>query len=189
MANDQIPRKEDEYPDPNYPQSPRFIPVISTIVILVSIVVMWWMFNFHFQDEIGPEQPVPFSHRTHAGMKKIGCVMCHEGVFTSANAGIPPVQTCILCHEKIIITYPPIEKLRGMYIKNQPIEWVKTGDLPDYVYFNHSMHLSKNIDCSRCHGDVLQMDRIERVEDFTMGFCIQCHRDNNATIDCFTCHR
>ncbi|HEX2926540.1 MAG TPA: cytochrome c3 family protein [Ruminiclostridium sp.] len=179
----------DDYPDNAYPQKPKYIPVISSVIVILTIIFMVWIYNFHFQNEVGPKQPIPFSHRVHAGMKQISCVMCHEGVFTSSNAGIPPLQTCILCHEKIIIAYPPIQELRGLYAKNEPVQWIKISDLPDYVYFNHSVHLAKNIDCSRCHGNVLQMDRVERVQDFTMGFCIQCHRDNNATVDCFSCHR
>lgn len=190
MDNSKRPQgRMEDYPVGNYPQRPKYVNVVSSVIIVLTLIFMVWIYNFHFENKLGPKQPIPISHRVHAGMKQISCVMCHEGVFTSSNAGLPPVQTCILCHEKIIISYPPIEELRGLYVKNKPVEWVMINDLPDYVYFNHSVHLARNINCGRCHGNVQQMDRIENVESFTMGFCIQCHRDHSVTVDCFTCHR
>ena len=99
---------------------------------------------------------------------------------------MPPVETCMLCHQTIIIHYPEIEKLRGHFFSGKPVEWKKVINLPDYVYFNHSIHLNKGIDCSQCHGNVSSMDRIEEIKELKMGFCIDCHQKNNATTDCFT---
>jgi hypothetical protein len=141
-----------------------------------------------YPGSLGIEQPIPFSHRVHAGDKQISCLMCHSHALTRAVAGIPPVETCMLCHSRIIIHYPPIEEVRGHYEKKQPLLWARVSDLPDLVHFNHSVHLAAGFDCGRCHGAVKAMDRIVPQQRFRMGFCIQCHRENNATHDCFACH-
>jgi hypothetical protein len=137
---------------------------------------------------IGQKQPIPFSHRVHAGKKEIGCLMCHSHAFDHAVAGIPPVQTCVLCHMRIIIHYPPIEQVRRHFKQDEPIKWVRVSDLPQLVHFNHSVHLAAGFGCGHCHGDVKQMDRIVLYKQFKMGFCIQCHREHDATHDCFACH-
>jgi len=137
---------------------------------------------------LGAQQPISFSHRVHAGTKEIGCLLCHPGAWKTPVAGVPPVETCMLCHSRIIIHYPEIEKVRQRYERAQPIPWVRISNLPDLVHFNHSMHLAAGVDCGKCHGDIKAMDRVVLHQDFQMGFCIQCHRENNATHDCFACH-
>ena len=157
------------------------------IGILFGLVI--WGYRYHYNARIGPEQPIPFSHRLHAGKKQISCLMCHETVIRTARAGIPPVETCMLCHSRIIITHPQIQKLRRHYFERRPILWKQIYNLPDFVYFNHAVHIHRGIDCSLCHGNVSEMDRVELVIPHTMGFCIGCHRKTGATHDCFTCHR
>ena len=138
---------------------------------------------------LGPRQPIPFSHRVHVHVKQLSCLMCHTGVARSSRAGIPPLQTCLLCHNRIIRTYPYIVKLREHFRQGRPVVWERVNWVPEFVYFDHSMHIDKGIDCGTCHGDVTLMDRVVAAQKFQMGFCIQCHRDKNATHDCFTCHR
>jgi len=159
----------------------------GVVALLFGLVI--WIYGFYFPSRIGPEQPIPFSHRVHAGKKKIGCLLCHEHGVASARAGMPPVETCMLCHSRIIITFPWIQKVRDYYFNRQPIAWIKVFYLPEFVYFNHSVHLDRSIDCGWCHGDIKAMDRVEAVQEFTMGFCTTCHRKYGATTDCFTCHR
>ena len=159
---------------------------VLSLVLLGTSVLMYFYF---YESRIGPEQPIPFSHRVHVRDKNISCYICHESAPYGARAGIPSLETCMLCHSRIIIHHPEIEKLRAMYEANEPVEWVKVYDMPDFTFFNHSVHLYRKIDCSRCHGNVAAMDRILRVQEFTMDFCIDCHREYNATTDCFTCHR
>ncbi len=142
----------------------------------------------YYPGDIGTKQPIPFSHRVHAGDKQIGCLMCHPFALDRAVAGIPPIETCMLCHSRIIIHYPAIEQVRRHHDMNEPIWWVRVSYLPDLVHFNHSMHLKMGVDCGHCHGDVKGMDRIVLPQTFEMGFCIQCHRDYAGTRDCFTCH-
>ncbi len=153
--------------------------VIGAAAVAVTVSYPW---------DLGAKQPISFSHRVHAGKKEIGCVMCHPGVLQTPVAGIPPAKTCMLCHSRIIVHYPEIEKVRRHYAQQQPILWVRISNLPDLVHFDHSMHLAAGVDCGRCHGDVKGMDRIVLHQSFRMGFCIQCHRENNATRDCFACH-
>ncbi|MDA8165257.1 MAG: cytochrome c3 family protein [Desulfobacteraceae bacterium] len=159
------------------------------LAVLLTVGLMIGVYHASFRTRIGPAQPIPFSHRIHAGVKSISCLFCHNQAAESARAGIPPVETCMLCHSRIIVTYPPIERVRRHYAERAPIIWKKVTKLPEYVYFNHSVHLHRGIDCGKCHGDVAAMDRIEQVQDLVMGFCITCHRETGATHDCFTCHR
>jgi len=163
---------------------------VLMIFLFITAIMLVWLYNYFYPQKIGMEQPIPFSHRLHAGEKKISCFMCHDTAPKAANAGLPPVETCMLCHQTIIIHYPEIEKVRNHFFENKPIEWKKVFDLPDFVYFNHSVHIQRGIDCSECHGNVNKMDRVEDVKDIiNMGFCLDCHKKNNATTDCFTCHR
>lgn len=138
---------------------------------------------------VGPKQPLPFGHRVHAGDKQISCFFCHPFADRGPQAGIPAVATCLLCHERIIPEFPAIQELRRQYENSRPTAWVKVGQLPQFTYFNHQMHLRKGIDCGRCHGNVKAMDRILVVQEFSMGFCVDCHREEQASDDCLICHR
>jgi len=160
-----------------------------SVLALIILIVMVAMYNYYYEIKLGTEHPIPFSHRVHAGDKKISCVLCHATAATGDNAGMPPLQTCMLCHRSIIINFPPIEKLREHYFKSVPVVWNRILVLPDFVYFSHRMHIINGIDCGTCHGNVKGMDRLIEAKHISMGFCIQCHRDNKATTDCFTCHR
>jgi predicted CXXCH cytochrome family protein len=157
--------------------------------VAAALLFVAVFYGLYWRSGIGQVQPIPFSHRFHAGEKRISCLMCHADVTDTRRAGVPPLQTCMLCHERIAVTYPAIEDLRSHYFNNDPVTWEKVTILPDFVYYDHDAHIQKGFDCSKCHGDVKSMDRIVLVEDIRMGFCVQCHRDNNASHDCFTCHR
>jgi hypothetical protein len=158
-----------------------------TIAAAVIIAATAMLFAF-YPAGLGKKQPIPFSHRLHSGKKEISCVFCHDSVLDSASAGIPPLQRCMLCHEKIIIHYPPVEELRTHYKVGEPVEWERINALPDHVQFHHGVHISAGHDCGQCHGDVAAMDRVVPENEFDMGFCIQCHRDRDASIDCLNCH-
>jgi predicted CXXCH cytochrome family protein len=170
--------------DERYKSKTQWILAASVAVISLAAVAVAALYPW----DLGARQPISFSHRVHAGKKEIGCVMCHPGVFKTPVAGIPPVETCMLCHSRIIIHYPEIEKVRRHYEEGRPILWVRVNNLPDFVHFDHSMHIASGIDCGKCHGDIKAMDRIVLHQKFIMGFCIQCHREYNATRDCFACH-
>ena len=140
---------------------------------------------------VGPKQPLPFSHRIHAGLKQISCVFCHDGADRSTNAGLPEVGKCLQCHNVIIPDFEPIQKLHDYYETKSPIPWQRVYHVSEFAYFNHQMHVRRDADCGLCHGDVKSMDRIQLNQTLTMGFCIDCHRkeEYNASVDCYTCHR
>jgi hypothetical protein len=121
-------------------------------------------------------QPVQFSHRHHAGQLGIHCAYCHTSVEVSSFAGIPPTHTCMSCHSQIWTTSPMLEPVRQSYQSGQSIEWIRVHDLPDFVYFNHSIHISKGIGCASCHGRVDQMQQIYKAESLQMQWCLDCHR-------------
>lgn len=162
--------------------------VLTGLAVVVMLAVVWG-YVLYFPNRLGPEQPIPFSHRVHAGKKEISCYMCHPEAMSGARAGVPSLETCMLCHKHIAIHYPPIERLRSHYFENRPILWKKVNELPDHVHFNHAVHLHRSIDCGHCHGPIKDMDRVKLPHTFTMGWCVGCHKSFNATHDCFSCHR
>jgi len=125
-----------------------------------------------------PEQPIAFPHKVHAGDNRIPCLYCHYGARTSRHAGIPPVGLCSNCHSMLEKRTVDIEKVREAIQIGRPVAWVKVHNLPDFVYFNHSRHVLSGVECRRCHGDVEKMDRVEQMAPLTMGWCLDCHRQN-----------
>jgi Cytochrome c7 and related cytochrome c len=122
------------------------------------------------------EQPVQFSHKHHVSDDGIDCRYCHTTVETSAFAGIPPTETCMNCHTQIFRDSPYLEPVRQSYQTDHPIPWVRVHRLPDYVYFDHSIHVNKGVGCSTCHGRVDQMPLIRQVNSLQMEWCLGCHR-------------
>src|SRR5881227_406856 len=122
------------------------------------------------------QQPIQFSHKHHAGDDGIDCRYCHTSVETSASAGMPPTKTCMNCHSQIWNDSPYLEIVRTSWRENKPIEWTRVHDLPDYVYFNHSIHINKGIGCSTCHGRVDQMPIVYQYSSLQMEWCLECHR-------------
>jgi hypothetical protein len=123
------------------------------------------------------EQPVQFSHKHHVGDDGIDCRYCHTGVETSAVAGIPPTKTCMNCHSVLFSTADYLEPVRESYRTDQSIQWVKVHRLADFVYFNHSIHISKGVGCSSCHGQVNQMPLVFQASPLLMAWCLDCHRN------------
>jgi hypothetical protein len=122
------------------------------------------------------EQPVQFSHKHHVGDDGIDCRYCHTTVETSNSAGMPPTKTCMNCHSQIFNDSPYLEPVRASWKENKPIEWTRVHDLPDYVYFNHSIHVNKGVGCSTCHGRVDQMPLVYQYASLQMEWCLECHR-------------
>ncbi len=122
-------------------------------------------------------QPVPFSHDHHVAALGIECLYCHTSVEESSFAGIPPTATCMNCHKLVWNDSPMLEPVRESYRTGEPIEWVRVNDLPDYVYFNHSIHIAKGIGCASCHGRVDQMPLMKQAESLQMEWCLECHRN------------
>ena len=123
------------------------------------------------------DQPVPFSHKHHVGDDGIDCRYCHTGVETSANAGLPPTYTCMTCHSQLWTGAAVLKPVRDSLANGTPIRWNRVAQVPDYVYFNHSIHISRGVGCVECHGRVDTMPLMARAHPFEMQFCIDCHRD------------
>lgn len=123
------------------------------------------------------EQPVPFSHKHHAGDDGIDCRYCHTSVETSGFAGLPGTDTCMGCHAQIWTNADVLEPVRESFRTGKSIEWTRVHDLPDFVYFDHSIHIHKGIGCSTCHGRVDQMPMMYKVNTLYMQWCVECHRD------------
>jgi hypothetical protein len=123
------------------------------------------------------EQPVPFSHAHHVGSMGIDCRYCHNSVENSDWAVIPPTKTCMNCHSQIWINSPTLEPVRESFRTNQSIKWTKVYDLPDYVYFNHSIHVKKGVGCETCHGRVDEMALTYQNPSLQMRWCLDCHRN------------
>jgi hypothetical protein len=122
------------------------------------------------------DQRVPFSHEHHVRGLGLDCRYCHTSVETSSFAGIPPTETCMTCHSQIWAESPMLEPVRESYRTNRPIVWNRVHDLPDFAYFNHSIHVAKGVGCASCHGRVDRMPLMWKEQPLTMEWCLSCHR-------------
>ena len=130
--------------------------------------------------KISREQPIPFSHKHHVTGIGLDCRYCHTSVEESAFAGIPPTETCMTCHSQVWPNAPLLAPARVSFQENMPIEWNRVHDLPDFTYFNHSIHLHKGIGCQTCHGEVDQMPLVWKENTLNMEWCLDCHRAPEA---------
>jgi hypothetical protein len=124
-----------------------------------------------------PVQPVPYSHKLHAGEMGMDCFYCHSTVYRAAFAAIPGTEVCMGCHTNVRDKSPRLELVRKSYVTGQPIPWVKVHDLPDYVFFNHQAHVTAGVSCVTCHGRVDQEVEVKQVKPLNMAWCLSCHRD------------
>jgi len=124
-----------------------------------------------------PEQLIPFSHKHHVKDDGIDCRYCHTGVETSHFAGLPPTETCMTCHSQIWNNATLTQPIRDSWTSGKSIEWTRVHDLPDFVFFNHSIHINKGIGCSTCHAQVDEMPLMYKVNTLYMNWCVNCHRD------------
>lgn len=142
--------------------------------------VWWWMWprmDYVRHRNWIVEQPVPFSHQHHVAGLGIDCRFCHQTVETSGNAGLPQTYTCMTCHSQIWTNAALLAPVRDSLANNIPIRWSRVTDLPDYVYFNHKVHIAKGVGCESCHGHVQDMPLMAKASTMTMAFCLDCHRD------------
>src|SRR5437667_3451498 len=126
------------------------------------------------------EQPVQFSHKHHVADDGIDCRYCHTSVETSAVAGIPPTETCMTCHSQLWTNAEMLEPVRTSFQTGKSLEWTRVHDLPDFVYFNHSIHVNKGIGCSTCHGRVDKMPLMFKVNTLYMQWCVESHRESET---------
>lgn len=164
---------------------PPSINIASRVVIVGMILIVaglagfvYLLVNSPYMSEVSvaKQQPVPFSHRQHVGELGLDCRYCHSSVTRSDFAGIPSTETCMGCHRDVAPEVPSLELVRASYENDQPVEWIRVHDLPDFVYFNHGIHVNKGIGCETCHGRVDQMPVVGKVQTLYMAWCLECHR-------------
>jgi predicted CXXCH cytochrome family protein len=176
------------------------LPIV--LFIVVASFALTYFISRPERDGIGyqPDQPITFSHKLHAGDMKIDCQYCHTGVEKSRHAMVPQLNTCMNCHSVARKDRSQIVKLTEYYNEGKALPWKRIHRVADFAYFNHSVHVNRGIDCGVCHGDVARMEKVLQVNSFTMGGCLNCHRNpqknvpnvtqiNKGPDNCFACHR
>lgn len=158
----------------------KLVPVSGVILgtaPLYVIGLVWYAASPRTTDVgYAPTQPVPYSHALHAGELGIDCRYCHTTVESAAHAALPPTETCMNCHQRVRTRSPKLALVRDSAATGKGLEWVKVHDLPDYAYFNHSVHVRGGVGCVSCHGRVDTMEVVYQHEPLSMGWCLDCHR-------------
>ena len=144
--------------------------------IVLTILLILPSSDYMTRRNMSRTQPVQFSHAHHAGGMGFDCRYCHTSVEESSFAGIPPTKTCMNCHSQLFADSPYLEPVRASFRNNTPLTWVRVNDLADFVYFNHSIHVTKGVGCATCHGPVDRMPLVYKAETLQMSWCLDCHR-------------
>ena len=148
------------------------------IIILLGYVIYEISASPYLTEvNVARDQPVPFSHKHHVGELGVDCRYCHTSVEDSSFAGLPPTSTCMSCHSQIWTNSAMLEPVRASYRTDRSIEWIRVNAVPDFVYFTHSIHISKGIGCTTCHGPVGEMPLTWRANTMQMEWCLGCHRE------------
>lgn len=148
----------------------------SVFVVLFVLVLAFYARTSVNAVGVPVAQPVDFRHDLHAGQLGLDCRYCHTSVEESPVAGIPPTETCMTCHSQVRVGAPALQAVQDSWDEERPLRWNRVHDLADFVFFDHSAHLSSGVGCSTCHGRVDQMGGIWKAEPMTMGWCLECHR-------------
>jgi hypothetical protein len=154
--------------------------LLAVAGLLLTGLAAWWLWprtDYARHMRLTPAQPVPFSHQHHVAGLGIDCRFCHSSVEVSANAGLPPTYTCMTCHSQIWTNAAVLAPVRASFANDTPLVWQRVTDLPDYVYFDHSIHIAKGVGCQSCHGEVERMPLTYKARSLSMQFCLDCHRD------------
>src|SRR3982751_3194771 len=151
--------------------------VVAVAGIAGGIVALLHLSGYNTNQDNFVDQPIQFSHKHHVGGEGFDCRYCHTSVEESAFANIPPTKTCMNCHSQISATAPILEPVRASFRDNTPMQWTRVHDLPDFVYFNHSIHVRKGVGCATCHGPVDRMPLMYQENSLQMRWCLNCHRN------------
>jgi len=146
----------------------------------VAVIGMLWIVYYSpavTMVGVHRDQPIPFSHARHVGHNAIDCRYCHTSVETSGFAGIPPTETCMTCHSQVLTDAAMLEPLHESWKTGKPLEWNRIYDLPDFVYFDHSIHIAKGVGCTTCHGEIDKMPLTNKAVTLHMRWCLECHRE------------
>ncbi len=165
-----------------FPKSANKLPlqIIVYLVVLSGIVTAganYYMTPKYTRVGYAPVQPVPYSHALHAGQLGIDCRYCHSNIEKAGVANLPTAQTCMNCHNQVKKDSPLLAVVRHSYETGEAVPWVKIHQVPDYAYFNHSIHVNRGVSCVECHGKINEMEVVAHAKPLSMGFCLDCHRD------------
>jgi hypothetical protein len=164
-----------------FPKSANMIALLSLILVAgvagggLTILLTTAKSPYNTDQKVSINQPVPFSHKHHVQGLGVDCRHCHFSVEESSFAGIPATKTCMTCHSQIWNEAPMLEPVRASYREDKSLEWIRVHDLPDYVYFNHSIHVAKGVGCATCHGQVDEMPLMMKAQTLQMSWCMDCH--------------
>jgi hypothetical protein len=156
------------------------VSIFGAVFIMAGLLVVFAAVNrspWVTDARVAREQPIQFSHERHVAGNGIDCRYCHTSVEESAFAGIPPTKTCMNCHSEIFANSPFLQPVRTSFSSNTPIHWTRVHDLPDFAYFNHSIHVNKGVGCTTCHGQVDRMPLMWQENSLQMEWCLDCHRN------------
>lgn len=148
-------------------------------MVLGAVVFSFWYWGSPWFTDVGyqPHQPVPFSHKMHAGELGLDCRYCHNTVEVAARAAIPPTATCMNCHRSVKTDSGRLALVQESWHTGKAIPWVRVHMLPDYAYFDHSVHLAAGVGCATCHGRIDRMEEVSQQKPLSMGWCLECHRN------------
>jgi len=170
-----------------FPKWTNYIPTVAAISGVLGLIgvigFVWYYFSPEYTD-VGyrPVQPVEYSHQVHAGDLGIDCRYCHTGVERQAHANVPPTRTCMNCHTMVKTDSEKLALVRNSYASEQPLEWIRVHNLPDFAYFNHSAHINAGVGCISCHGDVSRMEVVMLSKPLSMSWCLECHRNPDENL-------
>lgn len=152
---------------------------LSVPVLVVLLVGGVWYYGSPRFTDVGyaPEQPVPYSHKLHAGQLGLDCRYCHASVETSAVSSVPPTKVCMNCHHVVKRESPLLEPIRASEETKTSMRWIRVHNLPDYAYFNHAAHIHAGVGCASCHGQIQTMEVVRQAQPLSMGWCLDCHRN------------
>lgn len=162
---------------------PLYVAVGALCVGTAVTAGVWYYFTPKYT-RVGyqPIQPVAFSHAIHADQLGLDCRYCHNAVENSWYSNVPSSATCMNCHNQILKDDPRLALVRDSFATGKPIPWVQVHKTPDYVYFNHSVHVNRGVSCVECHGQINQMDEVRHAKPLSMAFCLECHRNPAARL-------
>ncbi|WP_010582175.1 cytochrome c3 family protein [Schlesneria paludicola] len=161
------------------------VTIFGGLIFCALLAFGWDQFNrssYVTEADVVREQPIPFSHEHHVSGLGIDCRYCHTSVETSSFAGMPATETCMSCHSQVWKDSPMLEPVRASLRTGKPLAWTRVHDVPDFVYFDHSIHVAKGVGCESCHGRVDQMPLMRRAHTLQMGWCLDCHAHPERSI-------
>ncbi len=159
-------------------KAPAYAAGAGALAAIVVPLFIWYYFSPKYTD-VGykPRQPVPYSHKLHVGELGLDCRYCHAGVEVAAVASVPPTKVCMNCHKLVKRDSELLAPIRASFESGTPMRWVRIHKLPQYAYFDHSIHVRVGVGCSSCHGDIAQMEEVQQAKPLSMSWCLDCHRN------------